>query len=236
MKYHIDTIPVWDAYKKDCECPLCVIKNKYEQDLVDLFLGGSVMEPDWRIEVNEKGFCSKHIGMLFHGGHKLGIALMADTHLRESIRTLEKNAKNLTTSRKPKKDIDKLIEAAFTINNTCIMCDKLNKHMARYAYTIIHLWHKDPSFKDVYLSSRGFCFEHFELVLSLAAETLNNNQLKAFLADTLPLQFDNLKRLEGELEWFTQKFDYKNRDKDWGTSKDALIRAVQVLNGNQFDN
>ena len=30
MRYHIDTIPVWDAYRQDCECPLCVLENENE--------------------------------------------------------------------------------------------------------------------------------------------------------------------------------------------------------------
>ena len=30
MKQHIDTIPVWEAYQADCECPLCRIRLKNE--------------------------------------------------------------------------------------------------------------------------------------------------------------------------------------------------------------
>ena len=65
MKYHIDTIPVWDAYKADCECPMCLIRRKCELDFIDSFLGGSVMEPDTRIEVNAKGFCQEHLHQLY---------------------------------------------------------------------------------------------------------------------------------------------------------------------------
>ena len=32
MSRHIDTIPVWDAYKTDCECPLCALMKKNEED------------------------------------------------------------------------------------------------------------------------------------------------------------------------------------------------------------
>ena len=65
MNQHIDTIPVWDAYKTDCECPLCVLAKKNEEEYVDNFLGASVMEPDRRVEVNEKGFCRRHFEMMF---------------------------------------------------------------------------------------------------------------------------------------------------------------------------
>ena len=48
MKQHIDTIPVWEAYQADCECPLCRIRLKNETMYVDNFLGASVMEPSTR--------------------------------------------------------------------------------------------------------------------------------------------------------------------------------------------
>ena len=57
MKYHIDTIPVWDAMKLDGECLLCALERKTELGEADRYLGASVMEPDTRIQVNEKGFC-----------------------------------------------------------------------------------------------------------------------------------------------------------------------------------
>ena len=73
MSRHIDTIPVWDAYKTDCECPLCALMKKNEEDYVDNFLGASVMEPDRRVEVNEKGFCRRHFKMMFDAGNRLGL-------------------------------------------------------------------------------------------------------------------------------------------------------------------
>ena len=39
MKYHIDTIPVWDAYKHGGECPLCEIARHNEQEFLDVFMG-----------------------------------------------------------------------------------------------------------------------------------------------------------------------------------------------------
>lgn len=45
------------------------------------------------------------------------------------------------------------------------------------------------------------------------------------------VEMDNLARLEKEIEWFTLKFDHKNADKPWGTSKDSLDRTVQKLRG-----
>ena len=46
MRYHIDTIPVWDAMKLEGECPLCALRRKLELGEVERYLGASVMEPD----------------------------------------------------------------------------------------------------------------------------------------------------------------------------------------------
>ena len=42
---------------------------------------------------------------------------------------------------------------------------------------------------------------------------------------------DNLRRVEADLNWFTLKFDYRNRDKPWGSSRDAVERALIKLRG-----
>ena len=36
---------------------------------------------------------------------------------------------------------------------------------------------------------------------------------------------------EKDLEWFTLKFDYRNQDKPWGNSRNALERTVNRLRG-----
>ena len=46
-----------------------------------------MMEPDSREITNEKGFCKRHMGMLFDKKNRLSLALMLETHVKE----LEKN-------------------------------------------------------------------------------------------------------------------------------------------------
>ena len=40
-----------------------------------------------------------------------------------------------------------------------------------------------------------------------------------------------MQRIEAEVEWFTKKFDYRNKDADWGNSKDAIPRSIEKLTG-----
>ena len=52
MKYTLDTIPVLDAYKADCECPLCQLRSLCEDQYVATMLASAYMEPGWRVESN----------------------------------------------------------------------------------------------------------------------------------------------------------------------------------------
>lgn len=58
MKETIYTIPVNEAFEKPCECPMCNLENRFENDRVNYYLGPSLMEPENRIETNETGFCA----------------------------------------------------------------------------------------------------------------------------------------------------------------------------------
>ena len=46
MRYHIDTIPVWDAMKLGGECLMCALERKTELGEAERYLGASVMEPE----------------------------------------------------------------------------------------------------------------------------------------------------------------------------------------------
>ena len=39
----------------------------------------------------------------------------------------------------------------------------------------------------------------------------------------------NFQRMEEDLVWLSDKFDYRNKDADWKNSKDALQRGMQKL-------
>ena len=65
MKETIYTIPVNEAFEKPCECPMCNLENRFENDRVNYYLGPSLMEPENRIETNETGFCAKHFKQMY---------------------------------------------------------------------------------------------------------------------------------------------------------------------------
>ena len=80
MKETIYTIPINEAFDANTECPFCFIQDKLESDSVEYTIG-AVMAPEYRMESNKKGFCSKHFSMLYAIPNKLSLALLLDTHL-----------------------------------------------------------------------------------------------------------------------------------------------------------
>ena len=112
-----------------------------------------------------------------------------------------------------------------------MICEQVDNALRRYGYTIAQLYFTSSEFKALFAQSKGFCLPHLALVLELAAETLSGAQQAEFQKAVAALELDNLRRVEGELEWFTLKFDYRNDSKPWGNSQDAPERAINKLMG-----
>lgn len=225
MRYHIDTIPVWDAFRQDSECPLCDLYKKSEAEYLDSFLGASVMEPDVRLEVNRKGFCAKHFSMMLPMKNRLGLALVTHTHLKEVMQgepeTLPRRGGLFSRRSAPQEPQ----------RETCIVCDRLENTMNRYLFTTLHLFENDGEFRSVFLASKGLCIPHARALTRMAGENLSAEKAEAFCRQLNALQKRNLERVEQELFWFTQKFDYRNADKPWGNAKDSPERAILKLRG-----
>ena len=60
----------------------------------------------------------------------------------------------------------------------------------------------------------------------------SENYVSAILTQYIfPMMEQNMQRLSDDLDWFCDKFDYRNKDADWRTSKDALPRGMQKAAG-----
>lgn len=239
MRYQLDTIPVWDAYKAGGECPLCTLRKQNEAMYVDSFLGASVMEPDTRVEVNEKGFCPEHFRQMFAQKNRLGLALITHTHMKEVVASLDAvldggasaPGGGLFRRLSPAKQEGGAGGAVRARTGKCVLCERLDYTMRRYAYTLVHLCTHDKEFLKTFAESKGLCLTDLALVLDMADEMLSGKERAAFLTALRDLQKRNMERIEKELEWFTLKFDYRNQDKPWGNSRDALERAINMLKG-----
>ena len=241
MKEKIYTIPVNEAYDKDSECPLCELERALETEAVEYSLGAAMMEPDFRIESNDKGYCNKHFTQMFISPNKLPLALVLDTHLDEQRKKLgkfEKAAQSLEKERGglfKKSGADKTAEELCSmLENTesqCMVCQKVNNTMERYADVLMYMWANDDVFKSKFEKSKGVCIKHFKLLSRLCTKSLHGEDASRFLGALIKKELAELERIQEDIHKFTLKFDYRNKDMEWGTAKDAPIRTIEKLAG-----
>ena len=250
MKEKIYTIPVTEVFDKECECPMCLLEKRLEEEYINYFLGPSLMEPDCRMDTNQKGFCRRHFQLLYNSQeNRLGLGLMIDTHLQEQISRLKKaycpgnpGAKARLgsplarilggkTAGASGSAIDKMLQLLNALECSCSICNKLDYTMERYLDVIFYLWSRENDFKKVFESKKGFCLKHFRQLLESSEKYLKAAEADEFINILFNMQMENLARVQQEVNWFTRKFDYRNNDAPWGNSKDAVPRSIQKLKG-----
>ncbi len=248
MKYHIDTMPVWDAVRQDCECFLCSLETLTEQQEAERFLGASVMEPDVRVRVNALGFCRAHHRMLFGMGNRLGHALMLESHTAESIRSVSalladmKKAADTAASASPltrrgragqaaRSRYDGCADRLDALSRSCILCDAVASYMERCCRTVLMLWEEDSDFRSRFSATKGLCLAHLEALARLAPEELPARLLPDFLGALQRLEEPNLARIQEDIGWFIKKFDYRYEAEPWKNSRSAVQRTCNKLRG-----
>lgn len=237
MKEKIYTIPINDAFDLDTECPVCVFEKKEEQERIEYTLGASMMEPDARIFTNERGFCHRHTSMLFKCENKLSLALVLKTHIDDLLKDFD-GACELASSECRKsglfnksKDypIEELENKIASRANSCAVCEQLGDIMDKFIENILYLYESEPDFKTKFLSSKGFCLNHYLMLVSKAKKCLKGATLKDFCINLSQLEKANFSRLSEEIDWFTKKFDYRYAKEDWKTSRDAVPRGCEKI-------
>lgn len=227
MKERIYSIPLTDALNEGCGCLLCTLEKKLEEDAAAYFLGPSLMEPDSREMTNEKGFCRRHLSMLVDGNHRLGLALLLETHVDELSKKikLKKNsglfAKNSA--------VHETAQLIFDSVHSCALCDKLNSQLSDAAGNLAYLWGKEPDFKEKFESSGELCLEHTALVLSLCDKELGGKKTNEFAAMLVRKQKEILDSLHGDLHSFTLAFDYRSSGNPSEAATASIPKAVKHL-------
>ncbi len=241
MKEKIYTIPVNEAYDKDCECPLCELEKELEKEAVSYSLGAAMMEPDHRTESNEKGYCRRHFSMMFAAPNKLPLALILDTHLDElrkklssyekDTKSLEKQTGGLFKKNGAEKTAGDISGFLGSVEDQCMICQKIDHTMERYTDVLLYMWAKDEAFRAKFDRSKGVCLHHFKMLSDCCTKSLKGSDAGAFLAALIKKQSAELKRIQDDIHKFTLKFDYRNRDMEWGTAEDAPIRTIEKIAG-----
>lgn len=239
MKVQIDTIPVVEAYEAGGECPFCHLQRQTEQKAIRYTVGpgASYMEPEVRGATDSQGFCPQHYKKLYDYGNSLGNALIMQTYMiglrkemEQQLDDFELPDKRALLSKKNTTAELPLLQWLRGKNSSCFLCSKISYNMRRYYATFFHLI-KDEDFRKKVAASQGFCLQHLEKLLETAGDYLQNGQREWFYATVADLTRKNFDRVQGDLDWFVEKFDYRNASAPWKNSKDAVSRSMQKLAG-----
>lgn len=241
MKEQLYTIPLNDAFAANDECPFCYIEQKLEQDLLDFTLGSgsSYMESDIRDLTDKEGFCRYHFLKMFQYGNTLGNAWILKTHFKKINEEFSGEIKKFKPAKlsfmdrlKRSKELNNTMTAwVYEKQRSCYICRQYEDTYARYLDTFFYMYKKEADFVKKLENSKGFCLVHFGDLCQSAVEKLNQKQCDDFFAIIFPLMEQNLDRLEEDVSWMVEKFDYRNADADWKNSKDAIQRGMQKLKG-----
>lgn len=241
MKESIYTIPLIDAFRAEDECPFCFIERELEHHAISFILGSgsSYMEDDVRMETDRIGFCRHHYKKMFDYGNRLGMALMLSTHFHRLNQELEEQIHHFSSAKSSFLQRIKKSSPAPSSSKTnigtwvtqkesqCYICDHIHQNYPRYLDTFFELYLHNEEFAILFENSKGFCLPHFRDLVESAQIHLKDKEKAAFYGTLFSLMQTNMKRLEEEVSWFVDKCDYRNRDKDWGNSKDSIQRCMQ---------
>ncbi len=245
MKEVLYTIPLNDAVNKGGECPFCHIERDVEQDLLDFVLGScsSYMEADVRSDTDREGFCRNHFTKMFAYGNTLGNAWILKTHYMKMNKELAEEIKKFKPVKMSLKD--KLKSGGASSNSmtkwvkekeeSCYICKRFNETFDRYVATFFHLYKNDSEFKEKINKGQGFCLPHYGVLIERAEEYLSSSEKEEFYPMMFDLMERNMKRVQEDVAWMVEKFDYRNKDADWKNSKDAIQRGMQKLKGGLYD-
>lgn len=240
MSEKLYTIPLKDAFLANDECPFCHIEKKIEEDLLDFVLGSgsSYMQNNVREVTDKMGFCRNHYQKMFQYGNTLGNAWILKSHFQNLREELQKKYKDYkphkaffpTKIRKASSQNEIGIFVADRIQS-CYICNQYSATYERYLETFFMMYQKDLAFRDTIINSKGFCLYHFGHLCEMADYKLSKKEISEFYSSMIHLMDKNLERVQEDISWLIEKFDYRNQDADWKNSKDAIQRGMQKMAG-----
>jgi hypothetical protein len=190
-------------------------------------IGPAMMEPEVRIDTNRHGFCKKHMGMLREKNAVLPLALLLDTY----VERLQGQAAFALTGGDNSKKVKSASAQLKLKNQDCYICSRIDNFFMEEIDTIFLLYKREKEFKNTIAEQEYFCLPHLEMLLNLSSAKLFGKEVAAFSSLVAGITKEYLKSLQVDLNWFCKKFDYGNKDKEWGNSKDSIERAFAVLRG-----
>ncbi len=244
MKGNIATLPLIDAFRAGDECPFCNLERSAEQHAISFILGSAYMEDDIRAATDATGFCRHHYKMMYDYGNRLGNAWILRTHMKKLGEELAGELKSFTPGkssmigRMKKTDMSDAGAPQTSLGRwvkkkteSCYVCNHFNEIYGRYLDVFFDLLKKDGDFRELFKKSKGFCLPHFGDLMEAAEKRLSDAQKTELYPQIFSMVQENIDRVQKDVAWFVDKNDYRNKDADWGNSRDSIQRAMQKCAG-----
>lgn len=239
MKEKLYTIELTDALKSGDECPFCYLERKLEQTAIEFVLGSSYMECDIREQTDQKGFCRNHTKKMFDYGNSLGNAWILKSRMEFLRKGLGKQMDAFTPEKTSMLDKWKKKDSSGTCvsqwireeESHCYICERVKETYGRVLQTFVHQVKHDQDFLTMIQESKGFCIHHFADLVDVCEKNLELKEKEALFPVLFGQMGAELNRIQEDIDWLIEKYDYRNADQDWKNSKDALPRTMQKMVG-----
>ena len=245
MKEKLYTIELTDGVKSGDECMFCWLERKLEQENLEFVLGSSYMEGDIREETSKSGFCRHHTKMMYDYGNSLGNAWIFKSRLEKMNQQLKEHllryepgkgtgflGRFRRTEQTGTDGTRSGTEAWIRSEEEhCYVCRRMKRIYERMLDTFVYMLREDSGFGSLLMESKGFCIHHFADILMVCAEKLKPQEKQVWIPRLGELMARNLDRVQEDIDWLIEKYDYRNQDADWKQSRDAVQRTMQKLTG-----
>ncbi len=243
MKETIYTIPINEAFDSDCSCALCQIADRVENERIKATLGPAMMEPDFRINSNKKGFCRHHYRLLLENCKALPLALILQTYSKQqndeifaNVPDKKKSSGGLFKKQSPEAAAaEKIISFIETTDKSCVICENLNDTMDRYMKNLIYIWKTEDDFRKKFASKEGFCVPHFAELLKYGKSGLNSKEFSEFFKTLVAMQEKSQQQMYEDISSFIKLFDHNSDKKADGNVKNSIRRAIRKYSGLKTD-
>lgn len=239
MKEKLYTIELHDALTAGDECPFCWLERKLEQTAIEFALGASYMESDIREQTDRRGFCRRHTKAMFDYGNNLGNAWIFKTRLAWLRRELKKQMEEFSPQPAPmlgrfkKKEGQECTISSWIRQEEshCYVCDRVEETYRRVLDTFIHQVKQEEEFLKLVEGSKGFCIHHFADLVEICERKLGKKDQDKIFPMLFGQMNRELERVQEDIDWLIEKYDYTNADKGWRNSEDAVQRTMQKIVG-----
>ena len=232
MAEQIYTIPINEAFDQYDGCPLCRLKKKLEADSLDYIMGAAMMEPDVRQMTNRQGFCRKHYDDMLAMKNRLSMALTLESRLDTVTALFDTSAGKDKRSRLKKYQGETNAAAVAQTAHSCFVCQRAAGFEEKYVDNTVHMWKKDPAFREKLKKQPLFCLDHYARLVELGQKTLSEDAFLTFQADLNAIMLAYARSIRQDVTAFTQHFDYHAQgQKMTEEQKTAVERAASFLAG-----